>query len=357
MKKNTQKLKILICGYYGFGNLGDELILNHICHTLRSTKNTVVEISVLSSSPKETARTHKVKAFNRRNLFAIFFAIARSNVFLLGGGGLIQDKTSSASLYYYLILCLFAKIFGKKVVVFAVGANPLKKLNRIICAWILNMTDGVMLRDKFSYDYLKKIGVRESNLTHGVDPVFAQTVAYVNEKTLNALFILRQQNNMDRLETVLASFSDYIVKKTLGSITFGYFQKNDFEFCENITKLVPSKVDHSMPVEFTCENLNMFAKTGFVVTQRYHGAVLAIKAKIPFIILSDDKKLIEIAREFSQFSVSPSDLYCYDRLTNAFDELWQNYDTCIKNLERGSTVLEAKIGQNAEFLYRCVNLI
>jgi len=357
VKKNIRKLKIIICGYYGFGNLGDELILSQLCQILLNTKNKNIDLSVLSNSPQETAKTHNVKAFNRHNPIAIFFSIARSNVFLLGGGGIIQDKTSSASLYYYLVLCLLAKMLGKKVVIFSISVNPLKKINSTICAWVLNMFNGVMLRDEFSYNYLKKIGVRVNNLTLGIDPVFAhRIVKNINEKS-RVLFILRQQKGINGLERVVANFADFVSKKSLERVIFGYFQKTDFKFCENVIALLPNIVEHINPVEFSFENLSIFSNVNFVLTQRYHGAVLAIKAKIPFIALSDDEKLIEIAREFSQFVVSPSALDCNERLIKAFDELWQNYETYSQNIEQVSTKLDAKIRQSTEFLYRCVNLI
>jgi len=357
MKNNTAKLKITICGYYGFGNLGDELILSHLCKTLHSTTNTSVKLFILSNSPKETQKTHKVKVFNRFNPFTVFFAIMRSGVFLLGGGGIIQDKTSSASLYYYLTLCLLAKLLGKEVIVFAVGVNPLKKFNRTICSMVLNMSKCVIVRDKFSYDYLKKIGVGTKNLTLGVDPVFTQPITKAKSKPNQVLFVLRKQESITGLDGAIANFASFVYKKTLTPVTLGYFQKTDFEFCKNISELLPNDVKQGNALEFSFENLNLFSNVNFVLTQRYHGAVLAIKAGIPFIALSDDEKLVEIAREFSQFVVSPSALNCADSLTKAFDVLWQNYTTYSQNIEYAGSELEPKARQATEFLYRCVNLI
>ena len=92
--------KILLLGYYGFGNAGDELILlsllNEIKHITPETR-----ITVLSNNPHKTSRDYGVRAVNRRNPLALVKEIWATDVVVLGGGGLLQDTTST-SLWRYL---------------------------------------------------------------------------------------------------------------------------------------------------------------------------------------------------------------------------------------------------------------
>jgi len=95
-----KSLKVVISGYYGFGNTGDEAILTSLLNMLRHDNS--LEITVLSAHPRQTRAEHKVKAVSRFNPFSIMVSILRSNLLISGGGGLLQDVTSSRSLLYYL---------------------------------------------------------------------------------------------------------------------------------------------------------------------------------------------------------------------------------------------------------------
>ena len=54
-------MKLLLSGYYGFGNIGDEAILAGILTSLKDRH----EITVLSNDPRSTSYLHKVKAVHR----------------------------------------------------------------------------------------------------------------------------------------------------------------------------------------------------------------------------------------------------------------------------------------------------
>src|SRR5438132_576599 len=99
--------KIVIAGYYGFDNLGDELILESILDGLGQARSRAI---VLSRAPKKTFARFGVASVNRWLPWSVFRAILRSNAFILGGGGLLQDRTSFFSLIYYLSLLAIAAL-------------------------------------------------------------------------------------------------------------------------------------------------------------------------------------------------------------------------------------------------------
>ena len=57
---------ILILGYYGFKNSGDEALLLSMIQQLRK-QDSSLKITVLSENPKETSQIYKVKAAKRDN--------------------------------------------------------------------------------------------------------------------------------------------------------------------------------------------------------------------------------------------------------------------------------------------------
>jgi len=117
---SRRNLRLLISGYYGAGNLGDEALLAGLLVALRGAPVTPV---VASLDPRATERDHGVAAVDRwRGLPG---AVLRADAVLSGGGGLLQDVTSSRSLGYYLGVLRLARLLRKRAVVFAQSLGPL----------------------------------------------------------------------------------------------------------------------------------------------------------------------------------------------------------------------------------------
>ena len=113
-------MKIVISGYYGFNNSGDDALLLSMIDDLK----TVVDkgnITVLSKKPQETERVYGVRAVSRYNIFLLLKNIFNCDLLISGGGTLIQDATSTKSLLYYLMIIRIAQMFGKKVMLYASG--------------------------------------------------------------------------------------------------------------------------------------------------------------------------------------------------------------------------------------------
>ena len=100
--------KIVISGYYGFANAGDEAMLTSIVRALRGVQPEI-DLTVISGNPAETSAKHKVKSIYRFNFFKIYNALKNADMLLSGGGSLLQDVTSLRSLFYYLFIkCRYA---------------------------------------------------------------------------------------------------------------------------------------------------------------------------------------------------------------------------------------------------------
>jgi len=95
MKKPKAIAKIMISGYYGFNNTGDEAILKSMVRAFKE-KIPRIKMVVLSHSPLQTSQTYQVKAINRLHLIDIMRCLRDTNLFISGGGGLLQDSTGKA---------------------------------------------------------------------------------------------------------------------------------------------------------------------------------------------------------------------------------------------------------------------
>lgn len=117
----TRSFDVLLAGYYGFGNLGDELLAESAAGLLRKSGIEGGRIAILSATPAETSKRLAIPAFDRWRPGEVIKAVKNSRSLLLGGGGLFQDATSVRSCVYYWGLISAARIYG--AVPWAVGQS------------------------------------------------------------------------------------------------------------------------------------------------------------------------------------------------------------------------------------------
>jgi polysaccharide pyruvyl transferase CsaB len=167
--------RVLLSGYYGFGNAGDEAVLTASVRLFRRLAPDV-GIEVLSADPAETQAALGVEACSRMRPEALG-ALRRCSLFLSGGGSVLQDRTSLKSLLYYLALLALARRLGRRTMVFAQGIGPLvRPAARRLTARVLRRVDRITVRDPDSAALLREIGVPRAargEIEVTADPVFA----------------------------------------------------------------------------------------------------------------------------------------------------------------------------------------
>lgn len=144
-------MNITIGGYYGFGNLGDEETLRLLISQIKK-EYPLSQITVLSSNTYKNA-----KSINRNSLKEIKKALSESEIFILGGGSLIQDSTSVRSLFYYCELIRLAHRSGCKVMLMGGGIGPLK--HRRYAAEALRLCSYISVRDEYSKSILDEMNI------------------------------------------------------------------------------------------------------------------------------------------------------------------------------------------------------
>lgn len=137
----------VLCGYYGYGNGGDEALLAALLQMLPPQ----ISPLVLSGNPRQTYRDHGVKSCDRYAPAAVWQALRSSELFIWGGGSLIQDATSAISPFYYLGLMGLAQGLGLKTVAWGQGIGPLRRpLARWTARQAFQGCDAISVRDRAS---------------------------------------------------------------------------------------------------------------------------------------------------------------------------------------------------------------
>ena len=167
-----KKRSAVISGYYGYHNLGDDAILLSIRRRLESLSDDVT-LTALSNAPETTRAEYGVEAVQRFNLFQVRRAVKNADLLISGGGSLLQDRTSTRSLMYYLEVIRTALRYHKPVMLYANGIGPVtREKNRRRVKDVVSRVDRITLRDGDSMEELKRMGVSGPEMTVTADPVF-----------------------------------------------------------------------------------------------------------------------------------------------------------------------------------------
>lgn len=191
-----RRYKAALLGYYGFGNLGDELLLESCIEILEKQGISRGQIIVLSNSPNETSRCFHVESINRWKIREVIHALRDSEALVLGGGGLFQDSTSVKSCVWYWGIVRLAKFFGCKVIALGQSFGPLKsKLSIMLTRNALNSCASIHVRDEPSYDIAVNSKCR--SVTLGSDIVMMLKPETLNHRNEYIIVNLRKNFLVD----------------------------------------------------------------------------------------------------------------------------------------------------------------
>lgn len=369
LRENGIKSDVVISGYYGFGNSGDDSILYAIIRELKQADPSI-RITTLSNTPKITEEAYGVNAVHRFNFFSVFRSLLHTKLLISGGGSLIQDVTSNKSLTYYLSVINIAKLLRKKVMLYANGIGPISKsANSKRIHKILNKADIITLREPSSLEELKRFGVDKPQIKITSDPAFGlfsaderECDAKLSEIGLNntskyCITALRPWQTMnDNFADEVAKTADYIKDTYNIDTVFVCMQPSRDRAITNRTANLMKNKGYILDTSCsTPQLLAIIRNAEFVIGMRLHTLIYAAGVETPVIGISYDPKIDAMMEYMNQnFRVTVEEL---DSAT-----LCEYADTIIKNHGEISAQLSItaekareKASENAVYALNLIN--
>ena len=364
MGTTKQRDGILICGAYGRGNAGDEAILRALTEDFRRTAPGL-PIRVASRTPAETARDLGVEAVHPFDLPGMLRAMKASRLFLSGGGSLLQDVTSSRSLWYYLWTLRSAKRQGCRVMMIGCGIGPVNRPgNRRLTARVIRRSvDAVTLRDRASLRTLEALGVRDIPVRVTADPAFLVEPApgRVLEPFLEAAglpkdrpWLILAPRPWGGSRQYLACFAEAAVHaaRTQGMfpVLLAMEPAVDHRVCIEIAELirqagVPCEaVDAPGDAGITA---GLIRQAGAVLGMRLHALIFAAAQGTPFLGVSYDPKIDGFLAEAGCGACCSLEEVSTERLTGMLD---RTLDTA-RDLEGPARRLRALAEENSRIAF------
>lgn len=349
--------KLLLSGYFGFDNAGDEAILASTLSFL--TKHGIGAI-VLSGNPERTKTLHNVDSIHYMKPFQILKALKECNGVVSGGGSLFQDKTSSKSFYYYLFVLKIAHLFNKPTFILSQGIGPiLKKQHEKMLKKTFNQSSYLSVRDESSKQLLERIGVK-NKIELSVDNVFnfnrqlntdlpGEIKHFLDHHPV--VISIRPWDNTNHIKTKIKQLILNVISNNERVLLLPLHGSGDHTLaCEIKKELALSDDRLCVPgsrLDFH-DAIDVIHGSKLVIGMRLHALIFAAKCHIPFIGISYDPKIDAFLKLYNKRTVSTANNLSPTALLDEVNRLLYNWENEVRLQKNITTNLEKKARQPLE---------
>lgn len=366
---------IVIAGYYGFGNTGDELILEAMVRDLRGELPDV-DLVVLSGKPRQTSGRYRVNSVSWRDIKRIEQSVRDADLVILGSGGIFHDywgfdnsailTSAHIGISFYTSVALLASIHHKPLMLYAVGVGPLvSEKGRAHVKAIAEQAALITVRDRHSGDILRKLGIPTKRFTLAADPAagltFEQYAGKDERKRLGV--VLRNWNvgvDPQLWEKCIAEAVDsFLDSHSEFDAVFIPFQDESDSFLndQGVARRISKQLRNAKRTRVIEKSLSPhlkgdhLASCDLILGMRLHSLVVASSNGIPMVGLGYDPKVASYLQQLGlgRYSVALSDVSS-SMLFKLLDDALNHKDeirTLLTNLKPGMVDLGVQSAQLA----------
>jgi len=360
-----RQTNVVISGYYGYHNSGDDMLLQSIVENLQAYRDDL-SLTVLSLNPKDTRAQFNVNAIHRFNFISVFWQLRKTGLLITGGGNLIQDETSTKSLIYYLLVINMARRLGAKNMLYANGIGPVyRPVNVRRARRALNKVELVTLREPESLEALSQICVSGPEVHVTADAALALPPADSCAELLRkvgvtgpffAVNLRSWPHNPPDLEEQVAEFTDHVVE------TYGYqavFVPMRLDQDSDISHRVMALMKNpSVFIEPDLHDYNqaraIMSAADFALAMRLHALVYAMEKGVPGIGLVYSPKVRQFMDSMGQSFHMPVEETQAKKLMEFAQTIHRDYGKISADIYAAADKLRELSARNAEL---CIELI
>lgn len=366
-------VRILMSGYFGFRNPGDEAILTSTYGNIRSLGGNV-RVQALVYKPERSAGQYDFEMVDRFRPVKVLRAVRGCDVLISGGGSLLQDRTSRKSIWYYLAIIRLAEIMGKKVALYANGIGPVQfALNRRLVRRAVQGASLITLRDENSARELEEMGVTGVEMHVTADPVFTydrhlleslspedpaeeDAEEIPTDVPFAGISVRSWQTASPDFPERAAALCDYIHDRYGLRILFVVMQNpEDLAASRAIRDAMKAPARILEKRYSTAALMKIMGSAKLMLCMRLHALIFAAYMGVPSLGIIYDPKV----RDYLELLDMPS-LGAVEDLDTRYaaekvDEMMENYDRYAAGLEESRGRLRAAAEKNVELLRKLLD--
>jgi polysaccharide pyruvyl transferase CsaB len=291
---------LLMSGYFGSGNLGDDAILLGFVSGLGNSGH---EITVLSGAPEETYRNYGLPSVQRKDMKAVEAAIDKCDALVYPGGSIFQDVTSFKSVAYYAQLVKVAKAKKKKVFLLGQGVGPLNSFfGKRFASSAFSAADVIAVRDPQSVETLKELGIK-SGVRVTADSAFllppipdtGESGFTVGNMKSVGVSVRPYGKNKDVIQ-LFGELTRLLFQNGAMPVLIEMDRNEDGALMSEIAKAQGGKIPDVRKLQTPMQLQQRFSRMDAVIGMRLHAGILAVSAGIAPLMVSYDPKVTAFAK-------------------------------------------------------------
>lgn len=296
-------MRVTVAAWIGSANAGDELIFAALRRKLlaRGAHVTAITTGPTGADGDDVDRVDHLSPTAVR-------AVWSADALVLGGGGLLQDQTSTFNLPYHLARPALAAVAGVPRGGIGLGAGPLRTaLGRSLVRRALRGVTAISVRDQHSVEVLHDVGVDDVRL--GADLAFSLPSPRAAADDVICACLRPWRAARGRLPVSTRRRGDVTADHMVARLARGLdAAAADLGLPVHMVALQPGwddrlhrRVADRMRAPVTLSSpgpegvLDAIAASRVVVAMRYHGAIGAVLAGRPAVLIAYDPKLAGLA--------------------------------------------------------------
>lgn len=295
---------VLLCGYYGYGNLGDNALLRSAIERARREFGSL-PIRALTKNGSADGKLFGVSCVKRSSPIVLFRELKGCRYFIFGGGTLLQNRTSNRSLLYYSALMRIAKHYGAVCLMWGNGIGEIKgRVWQKIAKNALASCDFVGIRDGGSLKRAeallgetdRKIRL-EGDLAEGMEACDEARTRFLLFSLFGSeripSFVIVALNGQAYREGLAEPMLDVIKERGLCPVFVVMYEGEDGEVSERLCKRYGGKI-----LKGVCfsDLVGLAARSKGVYSMRLHALIAAQKAGTPFYGIGNDEKITDFCK-------------------------------------------------------------
>ncbi|CAL2094236.1 polysaccharide pyruvyl transferase family protein [Tenacibaculum sp. 190524A02b] len=306
---------ILLFGYYGKSNIGDDIMLKNLTEILVTKKAKKIVVLVDKSFDLEENFYTNIIFLKglKKNFFRFLYFLVKLDYFIWGGGTCFFDNPSISGLKELLYFTKIRKKFSESRKNFFIGIGVEKvNNNREIIIKILDNTDGIILRDQKSFENLinlypsisKKLDFTEvfndmvlMNATNEIIKKDSKEKEKSNKSYITFSGHYKYENNNDVIQhcaTELEKILDRLNINVLVFIPAKYDINGDSNFHYKIKKTLQSSEKYILETPILSnykDYMQTLSKSQKHIGMRLHSLILSDILMVPNIALAYQEKI------------------------------------------------------------------
>ena len=361
----AKKTDIIISGYYGLGNSGDEALLKSIVDNLKKLAPDI-KITAMSGNAEHTRRTYGIDTVGRFNPFAVLKKMVGAKMLVSGGGSLIQDATSTKSLLYYLAIIAAAKFFGLKVMLYANGMGPISDKNVPRVTRTLNKVDLITLRENISLKEIERCHITGPRVEVTADPAYLLEpcpqerarelmTEFGAEKAPVAISVREWRGAGPDFEEQIARTADMLAKQGYTPLFFPMQMARDLPVSLRIVEKMEARAAVISNELSVSEMLGVVRECGAVIGMRLHSLIFASAVNVPMIGIIYDPKIKGSMEYMNQRRYIEAAEVTADKLFAMAVDCLENSAAIKARLEKENAELRRKAEMNAVLALKLLN--